>query len=128
MIPACKAYGVGLIPWGLLMGGALAGGAARASSNRRGDANAQRDLKKNLPKVLAYEPFCKKKTWDPAKVALAWLLSNPVVTATIIGPPTVEQVDSSIAALKLKLSAADRAKLDEIFPGPGGPAPEAYAW
>ncbi len=128
VIPACEAYGVGLIPWGPLMGGALAGGAARARSNRRGDANAQRDLKKNLPKVLAYEAFCKKKKWDPAKVALAWLLSNPVVTAPIIGPRTVEQVDSSVAALKLKLSAADLGKLDEIFPGPGGPAPEAYAW
>src|SRR5260221_6418474 len=85
VIPACKHYGVGLIPWGPLMGGALAGGAARARSNRRGDANAQGDLKKNLPKVLAYEAFCKKKKCDPAKVCLAWLLANPAMTAPIIG-------------------------------------------
>ena len=128
VIPACEQYGVGLIPWGPLMGGALAGGAARARSNRRGDANAQRDLKKNLSKVLAFEKLCAKLKRDPAHVALAWLLSNKVVTAPIIGPRTVAQVDSAVEALKVKLSADTLKKLDEIFPGPGGPAPEAYAW
>jgi aryl-alcohol dehydrogenase-like predicted oxidoreductase len=128
VIPACEAYGVGLIPWGPLMGGVLAGAAAKAKSGRRGDGNAQRDLGKNLPKVLAYEKLCAKLGADPAQVALAWLLSNKVVTAPIIGPRTVAQVDSALTALKVKLSAETLKKLDAIFPGPGGPAPEAYAW
>ena len=55
-------------------------------------------------------------------------IGNPVVTAPIIGPRTVEQLDHSLRALKVKLSAETMDKLDEIFPGPGGPAPEAYAW
>jgi aryl-alcohol dehydrogenase-like predicted oxidoreductase len=64
----------------------------------------------------------------PADVALAWLLANPVVTAPIIGPRTVEQLESSRRALDVKLEPGVLSKLDEIFPGPGGPAPEAYAW
>jgi NDP-hexose 2,3-enoyl reductase len=61
-------------------------------------------------------------------VALAWLLSNPAVTAPIIGPRTVEQLESAVRATDLVLDAQARAKLDEIWPGPGGEAPKAYAW
>lgn len=46
----------------------------------------------------------------------------------IIGPRTIEQLDSAIEAVDIALSEYDLAALDEIFPGPGGPAPEAYAW
>jgi aryl-alcohol dehydrogenase-like predicted oxidoreductase len=128
VIPACEGYGVGLIPWGPLMGGVLAGAAAKAKSGRRGDANAARDLKKNLSRVQAYERYCAKQNVDPAQLALAWLLHQKAVTAPIIGPRTVGQVDTALKALKLKLSADVLKKLDEILPGPGAPAPEAYAW
>jgi aryl-alcohol dehydrogenase-like predicted oxidoreductase len=128
VIPACQGYGVGLIPWGPLMGGVLAGAAAKAKSGRRGDSNANRDLMKNLSKVQAYERYCAKQKVDPAQLALAWLLHQKVVTAPIIGPRTVGQVDTALKALKLKLSDDVLKKLDEIFPGPGAPAPEAYAW
>ena len=127
VIPACESYGLGLIPWGPLMGGVLAGAAAKAKSGRRSDANAARDLKANLPKVQAYERFCAKQKLDPAQLALAWLLHQKVVTAPIIGPRTVGQVDTAAAALKIKLSGEQLKKLDEIFPSKG-PAPEAYAW
>ena len=127
VIPACEGYGLGFIPWGPLMGGVLAGAAAKAKSGRRADGNAAKDLQKNLPKVLAYEKLCAKHKLDPAQVGLAWLLHQKIVTAPIIGPRTVGQVDTAVAAMKLKLSADFLKKLDEIFPGPG-PAPEAYAW
>ena len=65
---------------------------------------------------------------QPADVALAWLLHNPVVTAPIIGPRTMEQLQGSLRALEIKLSDDILKKLDEIWPGPGGQAPEAYAW
>jgi aryl-alcohol dehydrogenase-like predicted oxidoreductase len=61
-------------------------------------------------------------------VALAWLLANPVITGPIIGPRTREQLDGGLRALEIKLDAEQLAKLDAIFPGPGKPAPEAYAW
>lgn len=64
----------------------------------------------------------------PAAVALAWLLHNPVVTAPIIGPRTVGQLEEAVRATEISLDAATLAKLDEIFPGPGGEAPQAYAW
>jgi aryl-alcohol dehydrogenase-like predicted oxidoreductase len=65
---------------------------------------------------------------EPAQVALAWLLANPVVTAPIIGPRTPQQLDETLRALDIPMQPETLKKLDEIFPGPGGPAPEAYAW
>jgi aryl-alcohol dehydrogenase-like predicted oxidoreductase len=61
-------------------------------------------------------------------VALAWLLHNPVVTAPIIGPRTSEQLTGNIHSLSIELDPDTLQKLDEIWPGPGGAAPEAYAW
>jgi aryl-alcohol dehydrogenase-like predicted oxidoreductase len=61
-------------------------------------------------------------------VALAWLLHNPIVTAPIIGPRMVEQLESAVRATEIKLDEEILKKLDEIFPGPGGEAPMAYAW
>jgi aryl-alcohol dehydrogenase-like predicted oxidoreductase len=75
-----------------------------------------------------YEEFCQELGEQPADVALAWLLCNPVVTAPIIGPRTLEQLKASLRALDLTLSDETLARLDEIWPGPGGEAPQAYAW
>lgn len=61
-------------------------------------------------------------------MALAWLLHNPAVTAVISGLRTVEQLRENLEAVELKLSEETMAKLDEIWPGPGGEAPQAYAW
>ena len=61
-------------------------------------------------------------------MALAWLLANPAMTAPVIGPRTLEQFEDSLKAIDVVLDAGVMKKLDEIFPGPGGTAPEAYAW
>ncbi|MNN99931.1 Aldo/keto reductase family protein [compost metagenome] len=61
-------------------------------------------------------------------MALAWVLANPAVTAPIIGPRTIEQFEDSLRVTEIVLDADTLKKLDEIFPGPGRPAPEAYAW
>jgi aryl-alcohol dehydrogenase-like predicted oxidoreductase len=55
-------------------------------------------------------------------------MANPAVTAPIVGPRTTKQLDESQRALEISLTQEMLEKLDEIFPGPGGPAPEAYAW
>ena len=60
--------------------------------------------------------------------ALAWLLHQPAVTAPIVGPRTLDHLDGALRALDITLDAAALARIDEIFPGPGGTAPEAYAW
>ena len=85
-------------------------------------------IDKLRPQLEQYENFCKELGEQPADVALAWLLSNPVVTAPIIGPRTLEQFEGSLRSIDIELDADVLGRLDKIFPGPGGPAPEAYAW
>ena len=126
VVPACRDYGMGLIPWSPLAGGLLAGALEKAENSRRADAAAQ--LEKNHAKLEAYEALCREIGEKPADVALAWLLHNPVVTSPIIGPRTMSQLTTSLRSLEVKLDAATLTRLDQIFPGPGGEAPEAYAW
>ncbi len=128
VVPACRAYGLGLIPWSPLAGGLLGGAAQKAKEGRRAGKDMQDELKQHLTKLKAYETLCRRWEEKPADVALAWLLHNPIVTAPIIGPRTREQFDGSLRALKIKLGKAQLEELDKIFPGPGGEAPEAYAW
>lgn len=128
VIPSCQAYGLGLIPWSPLGGGLLGGALKKAAEGRRAAEQIQKAIEKNRAKLEAYEALCQDMSEQPADVALAWLLHNPVVTAPIIGPRTIEQLQSALRAVELKLSDGILKKLDEIFPGPGGQAPEAYAW
>ena len=128
VLPACRAYGMGVIPWSPLAGGLLAGVLGKVEGGRRSGEWVQEDLTKYRDRIEAYEAFCHDLGERPADVALAWLLANPVVTAPIIGPRTMEQLDGSLRALELGLDEANMGRLDEIFPGPGGAAPEAYAW
>jgi aryl-alcohol dehydrogenase-like predicted oxidoreductase len=127
VIPACRAYGLGLIPWSPLKSGVLAGLGDGGEGRRRGEL-AQRTVEKNRERLVQYEAFCKDRGEKPADVALAWLLANPAVTAPIVGPRTEEQLVGALRALEIKLDEAAMKRLDEIFPGPGGAAPEAYAW
>jgi aryl-alcohol dehydrogenase-like predicted oxidoreductase len=129
VLPACADYGVGVIPWSPLGGGLLGGVLAdRAAGGRRGGQHIQNQIEAQRSKLEAWEKLCAEIGSPPADVALAWLLHNPVVTAPIIGPRTVAQVDDALGALDVHLGDDVLAELDGIFPGPGGPAPEAYAW
>ncbi|KAB2854164.1 MAG: aldo/keto reductase [Anaerolineae bacterium] len=128
VIPACQHYGLGLIPWSPLAGGLLGGILGKQQQGRRANEDTQKDVEKHRPQLEKYEQFCKDMGEKPADVALAWLLKNPVVTSPIIGPRTMEQLDGSLRALEIKLTDEQMAALDEIWPGPGGAAPEAYAW
>ena len=128
VIPACEAYGIGLIPWSPVARGLLAGALIPATRGRRADEDLQKDIEKHRSQLEAYEQLCHRLGEEPAIVALAWLLHQKVVTSPIIGPRTLEQLNSTMRAKELTLSEETLKKLDEIFPGPGGPAPEAYAW
>jgi aryl-alcohol dehydrogenase-like predicted oxidoreductase len=128
VIPACQAYGLGLIPWSPLSGGMLAGALEKASAGRRADEDVQKDIERKRPQLERWEAFCRGMGEKPADVALAWLLHNPAVTAPIIGPRTLEQLSGSLRALKIRFKKDELKRLDAIWPGPGGEAPEAYAW
>jgi len=128
VIPACGAYGLGLIPWSPLGGGLLAGALQKASEGRRASQDIQEAVEKHHAQLEAYESLCRELGEKPADVTLAWLLQNAAVTAPIIGPRTLEHLEGSLRALEIELSEDVLARLDEIWPGPGGEAPEAYAW
>ena len=128
VIPACREYGLGLIPWSPLAGGMLGGALEKEAKGRRASEQAQKNIDKHRSKLQKYEALCREIGEKPADVALAWLLHNPAVTAPIIGPRTLEQLDGSLRALEVILSDEALAQLNEIWPGPGGEAPEAYAW
>jgi aryl-alcohol dehydrogenase-like predicted oxidoreductase len=125
MIPVCRAYGLGVIPWSPLAGGLLAGALEKSHQGRRAGL---KPTEQQMKQVHAYEALCRELGEDPANVALAWLLHNPVVTAPIIGPRTLEQLENTMRAVDITLSPEILTKLDEIWPGPGNQAPEAYAW
>lgn len=128
VIPACRAYGLALIPWSPLSGGLLAGVLDGVTDGRRADEDVREDIEKKRSQIERWEAFCKQFGEQPADVALAWLLRNQDVTAPIIGPRTQEQLTGALRALKVRFKKDELARLDEIWPGPGGEAPEAYAW
>jgi aryl-alcohol dehydrogenase-like predicted oxidoreductase len=128
VIPACRHYGVGLIPYSGLAGGLLGGALRKANEGRRSSGHLQQQIEQHQSQLESYEALCQELGEAPADVALAWVLHNPVVTAPIIGPRTVEQLSASLRALEISLSAETLNRLNEIWPGPGGEAPNAYAW
>jgi len=128
VVPACRHYGLGIIPWSPLDGGMLGGVLKKAKEGRRAAKHVQDRVTKLLPQLKKYEALCKQLGEEPAHVALAWLLANPVVAAPIIGPRTIDQLKGATRALAIKLKPDTVEKLDAIWPGPGGEAPKAYAW
>jgi aryl-alcohol dehydrogenase-like predicted oxidoreductase len=128
VIPACRHYGLGLIPWSPLAGGLLGGALGNLRAGRRGHEAFVKQVETHRVRLERYEALCRELGEEPATVALAWLLHNPVVTAPIIGPRTVAQLESALRATEVSLRADVLERLDEIFPGPGGEAPTAYAW
>ncbi|WP_405825835.1 aldo/keto reductase [Streptomyces sp. NBC_01390] len=130
VIPAAQEYGLGVIPWSPLHGGALGGVLKKqVEGGRRSEGRAAGGMSgpEVHAKIQAYEDLLEKHGLEPGEAALAWLLTRPGVTGPIVGPRTAEQLESALRAIELELSEELLAGLDEIFPGPG-PSPEAFAW
>jgi aryl-alcohol dehydrogenase-like predicted oxidoreductase len=129
VLPACRDYGVGIIPWSPLNRGLLAGALQKEVEGRLASEGMRLMEERGWrPQIERYETLCDELGTHPAQVALAWLLHQPGVTAPIIGPRTMKHLTSSLPAVDLKLEDDVLSRLDEIWPGPGGAAPEAYAW
>jgi aryl-alcohol dehydrogenase-like predicted oxidoreductase len=129
VLPACQDYGLGVIPWSPLHGGLL-GGVLRKERDgkRRLTGRAKEALDEHRDAIGEYEDLCEELGEEPAHIGLAWLIAQPGVTGPIIGPRTMDQLEGAMRALEIDLTDKTLRRLDEIFPGPGGPAPEAYAW
>ena len=112
-----------------MSGGILGGVLGDEASSRRRSPQALRRIEKMRPRLEQWEALCAELGEPPAAVALAWLLHQDGVTCPIIGPRTIDQFDgASLRALDVELDADVLARIDTIFPGPGGTAPEAYSW
>ena len=119
LIPALRNLGIGLIPYSPLHAGLLAGALEAGTEDDR--IEAHRD------QLEAYEGLCRELGAKPANVALAWLLRNPVVSTTVVGPRTSMELRSGLGALSVQMDTGVVERLDQIWPGPGE-APQAYAW
>ncbi|NEK57673.1 aldo/keto reductase [Geodermatophilus sabuli] len=125
VLPAARHYGVGIVPWSPLAGGLLAGVLGEGSGERRRAAGER--VERHRPALQAYEDACREWGLPPADVGVAWLLHQPVVTAPIVGPRTMEQLEGALGALAVSLDDDQLARLDEIWPG-YREAPMEYAW
>ncbi|PZR89309.1 MAG: aldo/keto reductase [Stutzerimonas stutzeri] len=128
VIPALRHFGIGLIPWSPIGMGLLGGVLSKIENGRRATPGLQARIERLRPQLEAYEALCGEIGETPSDVALAWLLHNPAVSSVISGPRTVEQLQQNLKAPSISLSDEVLAKLNEIWPGPGGEAPQAYAW
>jgi aryl-alcohol dehydrogenase-like predicted oxidoreductase len=126
VLPSAEAHGLGVIPWSPLAGGLLGRNALTKAGSR--SARAQQEVEKHRPQLEAFDKLAKELGEPQDVIALAWHLTHPAITGPIIGPRTLEQLEDSLRVVELKLTEDVLQRLNEIFPGPGKPAPEAYAW
>lgn len=127
VLPAAEEHGIGVIAWSPLDGGLLGGNALNPVQGSRSARNQER-AERHRGQLEAFGKLCKELGESEANVALAWTLVHPAMTAPIIGPRTLEQLENTLRVTDIKLDEAVLQRLDEIFPGPGGDAPKAYAW
>jgi aryl-alcohol dehydrogenase-like predicted oxidoreductase len=119
LLPACAAYGVGVLAYSPLQGGLLAGVLEdKGAGDRRRTDKAAALVRKFAPRLEAYEALCRDAGREPAKVAMGWLLGRAGITALIIGPRTVDQFEGVLDAWELKLDGDLVERLEEIFPPP----------
>ncbi|MEK4248037.1 aldo/keto reductase [Paenibacillus sp. FSL W7-1287] len=127
LLPAAQEQGIGVIAWSPLDGGLLSGHALKPIEGSTRANNPDR-VEKHRQQLEAFERLCKEIGESEANVALAWTLTHPALTAPIIGPRTLEQLQGALRVVDIVLEESVLKQLDEIFPGPGGAAPKAYAW
>ena len=124
--PTCQKLGMGIVVWSPLQMGRLSGSYRRPmgelSRSKKFDGKLSDQLMKQLTDFSA---LCDELGESEAVVASAWILQNPAVTAINIGPRTIDHMNSMKAA-DLHLTEDVMKRLDEIFPGYGGSAPDVY--
>ncbi|MGI8773867.1 MAG: aldo/keto reductase [Actinomycetota bacterium] len=128
VLPACQDFGLGVIPWSPLHGGLLGGVLKKEKEGkRRYEGRAKDAIERCRDQIQAYEDLCSELSHEPAAVGLAWLLHQPAVTAPIVGPRTLDQLEGNLRALDIEFDEDTLSKLDTIWPG-HKTAPEDYAW
>jgi aryl-alcohol dehydrogenase-like predicted oxidoreductase len=125
VLPTCRRYGMGVIPWGPLGGGWLSGrwrkGQEPPQSTRADRIPGRYDLSipANQRKLDATEQLAQladEAGLSLIHLGLAFVINHPAVTAAIIGPRTMDHLESQLGAADVKLDAAILDRIDEIVP------------
>jgi aryl-alcohol dehydrogenase-like predicted oxidoreductase len=123
VIPMAKTYGMAIIPFSPLAGGFLTGkykrgeqppsGARYSTSTRYSDIIDQSRAHDVVDVVL---DIAKERGCTPSQVATAWVAQQDGITAPIIGPKSIENLQESLGALKITLSPEELERLDQVSP------------
>ena len=125
LLPMCRTYGFGVIPWSPLAGGFLTGkyrrgDAAQPQESRFGDGTHARAgiLKSDaaFDAVEKLQALAKEKGVPLSQLAVAWVMQQPGVTSPIIGPRTMEQLEDNLGSLAVQITEEDRKHVDAICP------------
>jgi aryl-alcohol dehydrogenase-like predicted oxidoreductase len=121
VLPACRRHGMGVIPWSPLAGGWLAGKDDPSKSRRAQMIPSRYDMslpgnQRKLEAVEALAKVAEEAGITLIQLALAFVIRHPAVTAAIIGPRTMEHLESQLEALEVELSDDVLDRIDEIVP------------
>ncbi|MBM4005566.1 MAG: aldo/keto reductase [Planctomycetes bacterium] len=124
LFPYCRAAGLGVVSYSPLARGILTGKYGAGQSIPAGSRMARNDARmkqaewrtSSLDVARAVAERARDKGVTPSQFALAWCLANPNLTAVILGPRTMEQLDDNVRALEVKITAEDEALIDSLVP------------
>ena len=123
VVPLCQKYELGIMPWGPLAEGWLTGTYRKGQPLPTGTRIESKKLnfeahyiEQRLDVIEALIKVAQSKGCSLSQLALAWLIAQPGVTAPIIGPRTMEQLEDNLLALNVELNADDFAAIDVIVP------------
>jgi aryl-alcohol dehydrogenase-like predicted oxidoreductase len=122
VLPAARTFGLATIPWAPLCGGLLTGKYKRDDQSAAGRWHGGKDNFDRKVTPAAFDviegvvALAREKGCSPSQLALAWLGSQPGVTAPIIGPRTLEQALDNLGSANVTVTDEDRARIDAFAP------------
>ena len=128
LIPACREMGIGFLAWSPLQGGLLSGSILRGIESGQRSSKYENSISPELTQRLKkYRGVCAEFGMTEAEASLVWLLSRPGLTAPLVGPRNVEQLEDMVRISETKLPEELAKQLEQLFPGPIAQAPAAYS-
>jgi aryl-alcohol dehydrogenase-like predicted oxidoreductase len=123
LVPACQRHGLGLLAWSPLAMGMLAGRYASAEAPPEGSRKAlrggiygERVTARGVEVGNRFAALARAAGHEPAQLAVVWVREQPGITAPIVGPRTLDQLEQQLATLEMLLDDSLRAQCDELVP------------
>ncbi|MFK7830795.1 MAG: aldo/keto reductase [Congregibacter sp.] len=123
LVPMCEQYGLGLLPWSPMAMGILAGRYADASGTAensrarlRGGIYAERVTPRGIEIGNRFADLARQHSISPAQLAILWVKEQSGITAPLLGPKTIEQLEHLLPVVDMSLSDELRTACDELNP------------